>query len=155
MIAETVTGRPSGAKTGPSTRPDQFKSTESTFSANSPRRRRRRSRVTIFTGTNGGFLNPNFMREIWYKAIDKSKLRRRTVYQTRHSFASNALAAGESPSWVAAQLGHATAQMLFRVYARYIPNRTRHDGSALLARLVETKRGRDTGILRANDTVTR
>ena len=62
----------------------------------------------------------------------RAQLRRRTVYQTRHSFASNALAAGESPSWVAAQLGHATAEMLFKVYARFIPNRTRRDGSALL-----------------------
>jgi integrase len=109
----------------------------------------------VFTGTNSGLLNPNFMREIRYNAIDKSKLRRRTVYQTRHTFASNALAAGESPSWVAAQLGHATAQMLFKVYARYIPNRTRHDGSALLARLMETETGRDTGILRAADSITR
>jgi integrase len=58
------------------------------------------------------------------------------MYQTRHSFASNALAAGEPPSWVAAMLGHTTPEMLFSVYARYIPNRTRRDGSALLARMV-------------------
>ena len=57
------------------------------------------------------------------------------MYQTRHSFASNALAAGEPPSWVAAMLGHTTPEMLFTVYARYIPNRTRHDGTALLARM--------------------
>jgi integrase len=61
-------------------------------------------------------------------------LRRRTMYQTRHSFASNALTAGEQPSWVAGMLGHTTPEMLFQVYARYIPNRTRRDGSALLAR---------------------
>jgi integrase len=58
------------------------------------------------------------------------------MYQTRHSFASNALAAGEPPSWVAATLGHTTPEMLFSVYARYIPNRTRRDGNALLARMV-------------------
>src|SRR5438093_1253657 len=67
-------------------------------------------------------------------------LRRRTMYQTRHSFASNALEAGEPPSWVAAMLGHATPEMLFQVYARFIPNRTRRDGAALLARM-----GCDTG----------
>ena len=38
--------------------------------------------------------------------------------------------------WVAAMLGHASPEMLFRVYARYIPNRTRRDGSALLQRMV-------------------
>ncbi len=29
--------------------------------------------------------------------------------------------------------------MLFSVYARYIPNRTRRDGSALLSRMTERK----------------
>lgn len=37
------------------------------------------------------------------------------MYQTRYTFASNALAAGEAPSWVAAMLGHASPEMLFRV----------------------------------------
>src|SRR5438874_6504417 len=57
------------------------------------------------------------------------------MYQTRHTFASNALAAGESPTWVARMLGHATPEMLFKVYARFIPNLTRRDGSALAARM--------------------
>ena len=61
------------------------------------------------------------------------------MYQTRHSFASNALAAGEPPSWVAAMLGHTSPEMLFSVYARYIPNRTRRDGSALLAHMVSSE----------------
>lgn len=59
------------------------------------------------------------------------------MYQTRHTFASNALAAGEAPSWVAAMLGHTSPEMLFSVYARFIPNRTRRDGSALLSRMTE------------------
>jgi integrase len=104
----------------------------------------------VFTGPEGGLLNPTYMRDgIWYPALEKASLRRRTAYQTRHTFASNALAAGESPAWVAAQLGHATAEMLFKVYARFIPNRTRRDGSALYARMAEGhgRRG-DTGDLR-------
>jgi hypothetical protein len=32
-------------------------------------------------------------------------------------------------------LGHTTPEMLFQVYARFIPNRTRHDGSALTTRM--------------------
>jgi hypothetical protein len=36
-------------------------------------------------------------------------------------------------------LGHASPEMLFSVYARYIPNRTRRDGSALLSRMTERK----------------
>ena len=57
------------------------------------------------------------------------------MYQTRYTFASNALAAGEAPSWVAAMLGHGSPEMLFNVYVRYIPNRTRRDGSALMHRM--------------------
>jgi integrase len=102
----------------------------------------------VFTGPEGGFINPNWVRDrIWYPTLGKAGLRRRIVYQTRHSFASNALAAGEAPSWVAAMLGHTTPEMLFTVYARFIPNRTRRDGSALLARMS------DTGVLRAAETV--
>ncbi len=36
-------------------------------------------------------------------------------------------------------LGHTSPEMLFSVYARYIPNRTRRDGSALLSRMTEQK----------------
>jgi integrase len=89
----------------------------------------------VFTGPEGGLLNVNNLRDhAWYGTLKSAGLRRRTMYQTRHSFASNALAAGEAPSWVAAQLGHTTPEMLFSVYARFIPNRTRRDGSALFAR---------------------
>jgi integrase len=40
------------------------------------------------------------------------------------------LAAGESPEWIARQMGHSTTEMLFRVYSRFVPNLTRQDGSA-------------------------
>ncbi len=96
----------------------------------------------VFTGPAGGLLNVNALRDrTWYPTLTKAGLRRRIMYQTRHTFASNALAAGEAPSWVAAMLGHTSPEMLFSVYARYIPNRTRRDGSALLRRMTEQKDG--------------
>ncbi|MDO8478778.1 MAG: site-specific integrase [Candidatus Rokubacteria bacterium] len=94
----------------------------------------------VFTGAQGGLLNVNALRDrVWYPTLTTASLSRRTMYQTRHTFASNALAAGEAPSWVAAMLGHASPEMLFSVYARYIPNRTRRDGSALMHRMEGTK----------------
>jgi hypothetical protein len=61
-----------------------------------------------------------------------------------------------SVPWVS--ISATTAQILFRNYARYIPNRTRQDGSALLARLTETQPGAehgcDTGKIRGNDAAT-
>ncbi len=89
----------------------------------------------VFTGPEGGLLNVNALRDrSWYPTLTKAGLSR-----TRHTFASNALAAGEAPSWVAAMLGHASPEMLFSVYARYIPNRTRRDGSALMHRMEGTE----------------
>jgi integrase len=82
----------------------------------------------------------NYLRErVWYRTLTAAKLAFRTFYQTRHSFASNALAAGEAPSWVSQQLGHASPEMLFQVYARWIPNRTRLYGSALLQRMTQSE----------------
>lgn len=93
----------------------------------------------VFTGPEGGFLSLNFLREkIWYPTLDTAKLRRRTFYQTRHTFASNALAAGEDPLWVSRMLGHKSTEMVFEVYARFIAIRTRADGSALTARMERT-----------------
>ena len=74
---------------------------------------------------------------IWRRCLKRVGLRYCEPYQTRHTFASNALAAGEAPSWVAQMLGHTTPEMLFTVYARYIPNRTRRDGSAFASRMGE------------------
>src|SRR5437879_13791199 len=106
------------------------------------------------SGLAGRLLNINNLRyHAWYGTLKKAELRRRTMYQTRHTFASNALAAGEAPSWVAAQLGHTTPEMLFTVYARFIPNRTRRDGSALLARMTAEVGG--TGEIRAAKEVGR
>ena len=52
------------------------------------------------------------------------------MYETRHTFASWALAAGETPEWVVRTLGHVDTSMVYRIYGRLIPNLTRKDGSA-------------------------
>ena len=54
----------------------------------------------------------------------------RRMYETRHTFASWALGAGELPEWVARTLGHVDTSMVCRIYGRYISNLTRRDGSA-------------------------
>jgi len=63
--------------------------------------------------------------------LDAAGLRRRRPYQTRHTAATIWLAAGESPEWIAQQLGHSDTKMLFTVYSRFVPNLTRKDGSAV------------------------
>lgn len=72
----------------------------------------------------------NFTKRVWYPLLRHLGLELRRPYQTRHTAATLWLAAGEMPEWIARQLGHASTEMLFRVYSRFVPNLTRNDGSA-------------------------
>ena len=69
-------------------------------------------------------------KKVWYPLLSLLNLKKRRPYQTRHTAATLWLAAGESPEWIARQMGHSTTEMLFRVYSRFVPNLTRQDGSA-------------------------
>lgn len=72
----------------------------------------------------------NVTNRVWAPLLRYLGLRPRRPYQTRHTAATLWLAAGESPEWIARQMGHTSTEMLFRVYSRYVPNLTRQDGSA-------------------------
>lgn len=56
----------------------------------------------------------------WLPAITAAKVPYRNPYQTRHTYASTLLSAGENPMWVANQMGHADWGMIRRVYGRWI-----------------------------------
>lgn len=58
---------------------------------------------------------------MWVPAMKKSGVRYRRPYQTRHTYASMMLSAGEHPMWVAKQMGHTDWTMIARVYGRWIP----------------------------------
>jgi integrase len=93
----------------------------------------------VFCKADGKAFNyQTISRVIWEPMLQRLKLKYRNPYQTRHTFATLLLAAGESPEWIAQQMGHSTTTMLFRVYSRYVPNLTRQDGSAF-DRYIETK----------------
>ena len=93
-----------------------------------------------FTGKKGGPMDVNNLRnKVWYPAITKAKLRKRTMYQTRHTFASLMLSHGEDPLWVARMLGHTSTEMLYRHYGKFIRNRMRRDGVRFLQGFEEAK----------------
>lgn len=73
----------------------------------------------------------NVTKRVWYPLLKRLGLQKRRPYQTRHTAATLWLASGESPEWIAKQMGHSTTEMLFKVYSRYVPNLTRRDGSAM------------------------
>ncbi|MGE0484232.1 MAG: DUF3596 domain-containing protein [Gammaproteobacteria bacterium] len=57
----------------------------------------------------------------WSTLCRRAGVRYRPPGQMRHTFASMALMAGESPQWVAAQMGHTDWTFTARVYYRWIP----------------------------------
>lgn len=72
---------------------------------------------------------------MWKRACIRAGVRPRPQYSLRHTFASLALAAGETPAFVARVLGHSTMETLYRHYARWIPNADR-DGKMLQSAIV-------------------
>jgi len=91
----------------------------------------------VFLTPKGTPIIQDRLREQWAKAMMASGLPYRRMYETRHTFASWALAAGELPGWVAKTLGHADTSMVYRHYGRHIENLTRQDGSAFEKQYVE------------------
>lgn len=86
----------------------------------------------VFCKVNGGCIDHNnITKRVWYPLLKRLGLEKRRPYQTRHTAATLWLASGESPEWIAKQMGHANTEMLFKVYSRYVPNLTRRDGSAM------------------------
>ena len=86
----------------------------------------------VFCNREGNAIdNKNFTERVWRPLLRHLGLAIRRPYQMRHTAATLWLAAGESPEWIARQLGHTSTQMLFKVYLRYVPNLTRQDGSAM------------------------
>jgi integrase len=66
---------------------------------------------------------------LWTWALKKGGVRYRYPYQTRHTFASMMLSAGEHPMWVARQMGHADWTMIARVYGKWMPDADKLAGS--------------------------
>jgi len=68
------------------------------------------------------------IRRVWTMALKKAVVRYRRPYQTRHTYASMMLSAGESPMWVSSQMGHKDWTMIARVYGKWIPESNPHAG---------------------------
>jgi len=57
---------------------------------------------------------------LWEPALKRAGVRYRYPYQTRHTYASMMLSAGEHPMWVAKQMGHADWSMIRRRYGKFM-----------------------------------
>lgn len=72
-------------------------------------------------------------------ATVKAKVRYRNPYQTRHTFASTLLSAGENALCVATQMGHKCTEMINKHYGRWIEQgseeETRQQTAAFFAKI--------------------
>jgi integrase len=75
-------------------------------------------------------MSTNF--HVWKPALKEAGLQPRSLYQTRHTFATLMLDAGEHPGWVQKMMGHETMQMIYEKYYSYIKNYERDEGSAFM-----------------------
>lgn len=86
-----------------------------------------------FTFIEGGrvFYNPRtntswetdaqIRKTCWAHILKKASVRYRNPYQTRHTYASMMLSAGENSLWVA-KMGHKDTEMIIKNYDRWIPD---------------------------------
>ncbi len=84
----------------------------------------------VFEAPKGGHWNLNNLRNrVWKEAVEKAAdeegkplgLAARPLYQTRHTFATLALAQIGNLDWISEQLGHADSAITRRHYARWLP----------------------------------
>lgn len=81
----------------------------------------------------------------WQPALRRAEVRYRYPYQTRHTFASTLLSAGENPVWVAKMMGHKDWAMIIKVYGRWIPS-IAPDAGAKVALLWSENHGSAEGV---------
>ena len=90
----------------------------------------------VFLDMNYKPLTPDHARKvIWTPALEKAGIEYRPMLQTRHTFATIMLDAGEDFGWVQNQLGHSSLQMIISRYYSWIKKSTRNDGSAFMEKM--------------------
>lgn len=83
--------------------------------------------------TNARWKDHQRIWRVWQRVVRTAKVRYRNPYQTRHTFASMMLSAGEHPMWVSKQMGHVDQTMIARVYGRWMPEADRGAGERAVA----------------------
>lgn len=76
--------------------------------------------VNSINGKSGSYYSAESIGQTWTTALRRAGLRHRKAYQSRHTYACWSLSAGANPNYVAAQMGHSDAQMVYRVYGAWM-----------------------------------
>ncbi len=90
----------------------------------------------VFRDASGRLLTTDHARRvIWAPALEKAGIGYRPMLQTRHTFATMMIDAGEDLGWVQRMLGHSSLQMIYTRYYSWVKKDTRNDGSAFFNKM--------------------
>lgn len=94
----------------------------------------------VFVNKNGNPLKPNSINfHIWQPALKKAGLKPRSLYQTRHTFATLMLDGGDLPGWVQSMMGHESLKMILERYYSHIRNYQRDDGNSFMENVFQPR----------------
>lgn len=79
-------------------------------------------KATVTTGIAGHHYAVGSVAQSWEAAMRRAGLRYRRAYQSRHTYACWSLTAGANPNFIASQMGHSNAQMVYQVYGAWMPD---------------------------------
>ncbi|MBM9604213.1 tyrosine-type recombinase/integrase [Desulfopila inferna] len=95
--------------------------------------RKKNNSPYVFVNKSNNPLLPNSINyHVWKPGLRKAGLKPRSLYQTRHTFATLMLDSGELPGWVQKMMGHESLKMILEKYYSYIKNYQRNDGEAFM-----------------------
>ena len=78
----------------------------------------------VFRDQKGALLTTDHIREvIWKPTLEKIKLEYRPPIQTRHTFATLMIDAGEDIGWVQRMMGHGSLQMIMTKYYSWVKSK--------------------------------
>ncbi|EKA2131672.1 tyrosine-type recombinase/integrase [Citrobacter freundii] len=71
----------------------------------------------------------------WESGMKRAGVRVRDPYQSRHTYACWLLSSGANPSFIASQMGHENAKMVYEVYSKWISEMNQDQVSMLNSRM--------------------
>ncbi|PLR48675.1 site-specific integrase [Chimaeribacter arupi] len=80
-------------------------------------------RLSARNGQGGDWYSPGSIGSTWNNMLKRAGIPHRKSYESRHTYACWALSAGANPNYIANQMGHSSAQMLYSVYGKWMTDR--------------------------------